>query len=112
MRHLSLLLIGTLGALQAQAGDLKDPTRPPLVVVEGPLKQAAAAPLLPQVSAIFISSTRRVAVVDGQPVRAGDQVGAFHIEEVTAQGVRYSSAGHSAFAPLAVVHPFTQGSVP
>ncbi len=99
MRYLTLLLIAALGA--AQAADLKDPTRPP--ILEGvPIKHADAAPVLPQVSAIFMSSTRRVAVVNGQPVRAGDQVGVFHIEEVTAQGVRYSCAGRSAFAPLAV----------
>jgi hypothetical protein len=53
------------------------------------------------VSAVFISSFRQVAIFNDQPVRVGDHVGAFRIDEINPNGVRYSAAGHSAFAPLA-----------
>ena len=64
----------------------------------------AAPPPLPCISAIFISGSRRVAIFNDQPVQVGDRVGAFRIEEITVNGVRYSAAGHSAFAPLAGHH--------
>jgi hypothetical protein len=100
MRHAPLLIFAGMFSLSASAADLKDPTRPP--ILEVPIKLTDEHKLLPRVSAIFISSTRRIAIFNDQPVRAGDQVGVYHIEEVTALGVRYSTAGHSAFANLAV----------
>jgi hypothetical protein len=48
---------------------------------------------------------RRIAIFDAQPVRAGDTVGAYRIDEVDALGVRYSVSGHSEFAPLATTAP-------
>jgi hypothetical protein len=93
------LLLAGVFSLPAGAADLKDPTRPP--ILEVPIKLIDEHKLLPRVSAIFMSSTRRIAIFNDQPVRAGDQVGAYHIEEVTARGVRYSTAGHPAFANLA-----------
>lgn len=98
MRCLALLAPLLLLTLPAVADGLKDPTRPPVVV-------AAAAhpkprPVLPRVSAIFVSNDRRVAIVDDQPVRVGDSVGIYHIDEINAGGVRYSASGHSAFAAL------------
>jgi hypothetical protein len=92
-----LLLAGVL-RVPANAADLKDPTRPPILNV--PIKHADEHRPLPHVSAIFQSSTRRIAIFDDQPVRAGDRVGAYRIDEVTAHGVRYSTLGHSAFASL------------
>ncbi len=55
---------------------------------------------MPIVSAIFVSPTRSVAVFNDQPVHAGDRVGEYHIDEVSPRGVRYTTAGHTAFAPL------------
>jgi hypothetical protein len=89
----------TAVAQPARGAELRDPTRPPLPVVPGKHSEEHK----PQVSAILLSSTRRVAIFDTLPVRAGDTVGVYHIDEVDAQGVRYSSSGHSAFAPLATV---------
>jgi hypothetical protein len=89
----------TLGvALCANAADLKDPTRPPVTSTPG--KPSGEHRLAPRVSAIFLSSSRRIAIFDAQPVQAGDSVGIYHIDEIEAHGVRYSSSGHSAFAPL------------
>ena len=55
----------------AGAGTLRDPTRPPLPIVPG----KHAEEHKPQVSAILLSRTRRIAIFDAQPVRAGDTVG-------------------------------------
>jgi len=55
---------------------------------------------MPIVSAIFVSPTRSVAVFNDQPVHAGDRVGEYRIDEVSPRGVRYTTAGHTAFAPL------------
>jgi hypothetical protein len=74
-----------------------------------PVKHADEHPLLPHVSAIFLSSRRRIAIFNDQPVRAGDRVGNYRIDEVTGQGVRYSSVGHSGFAPLGRVGAVASG---
>ncbi len=111
MRCVTLLLLVSGFGPQAQATDLKDPTRPPIVEVS--IRHADERKLLPHVSAIFMSNTRCIAVFDGHPVRAGDIVGEYRIDAVTAQGVRYTTSGRTAFAPLiAVRQPATQGSVP
>jgi hypothetical protein len=76
-------------------------------------KPAAEHKLLPQVTAIFLSSSRRIAVFNGQPVHAGDVVGGYRIDEVTALGVHYSASGRSAFAALALptaAHPLQDPS--
>ena len=94
-----LLAAATILCAAAAAGaDLKDPTRPPAP----PAASAHPAPKapLPRVTAIFVSDERRVAIFNAQPVRVGDSVGKYRIEAILADGVRYSSDGHSAFAAL------------
>jgi hypothetical protein len=91
------LLLATGAA--AAAGDLKDPTQPPALPSQ--VTHAAEHVSQPKVSAIFFSGVRRIAIFNEQPVHAGDVVGAYQIDEVTVDGVRYTSGGHSAFAPLA-----------
>jgi hypothetical protein len=98
VRWVVVLLLAGVFSPSANAEDLKDPTRPPIMDV--PIKHNDGIKLLPHVSAIFVSSTRRIAIFNDQPVRAGDRVGAYLIDEVNARGVRYSNAGHSAFAAL------------
>jgi hypothetical protein len=98
VRYVGLLLLAGVFSLRATAGDLKDPTRPP--IIEVPIKHIDEIRLLPHVSAIFVSSSRRIAIFNNQPVRAGDRVGAYRIDEVNTRGVRYSTAGHTAFAAL------------
>jgi hypothetical protein len=97
MRAAPLLLILCCG-WPAHGADLKDPTKPPAAAAPSAIR---SAPVLPVVSAVFISSFRQVAIFNDQPVRVGDHVGAFRIDEINPNGVRYSAAGHSAFAPLA-----------
>lgn len=94
---LVILLASSLAA-GAVATDLRDPTRPPAPVVA--VKHSTERVLLPRVSAIFVSSARRVAIFDDQPVHEGDVVGGYLIEAITATGVRYRHAGLVAFAPL------------
>jgi hypothetical protein len=99
VRCLAILLL-VLGVLpRANGADLRDPTRPPAAIT--PALQGGEHKLLPRVSAVFLSSRRRIAIFNAQPVQAGDSVGIYHIDEIDARGVRYSSSGHSGFAPLA-----------
>jgi hypothetical protein len=95
---LALAIAGGI-APHASGGELRDPTRPPTAIIT--VKHAEEPK--PKVSAVFLSNTRRIAIFNAQPVRAGDTVGIYHIDEVDAQGVRYSAAGRSDFAPLAAV---------
>jgi hypothetical protein len=97
-----LLLVAC--APYAGSADLKDPTKRPVIAQAAAAAAGHAAAALPVVSAIFYSGTRQVAIFNDQPVQVGDRVGAFRIEEITVNGVRYSAAGHSAFAPLAGHH--------
>jgi len=99
MKTFALLAAAALLAAGATAADLRDPTRPPEVVV--PAKHHEQHLSLPIVSAIFISGSRRVAIFNEQPVHEGDSVGAYHIETITASGVHYRSAGQLVFAALA-----------
>jgi hypothetical protein len=103
VRHAAALIVALASvpglALHASGEELRDPTRPPAPLVMG----KHAEERKPQVSAVFMSNTRRIAIFNAQPVRAGDTVGIYHIDEVEAHGVRYSASGHSEFAPLAAV---------
>ncbi len=98
MRHAPIWILALLCAALADAADLKDPTLPPMPVRSS--QHVATPKPLPRVSAIFISESRRIAIFDDLPVQAGDSVGVYQIDEVTARGVRYRSSGHDAFAPL------------
>jgi hypothetical protein len=87
--RLLLPLLAACALTTAVADPLRDPTRPP---------QAAGARAAPQeqapvLSAVFTAGDRRSAIVNGRLVRAGDSVGAFTIEDVLADGVRYRRAG-------------------
>ncbi len=104
MRNTTLtlaLLIASLGAPVA-GGDLRDPTRPPTAqavrTVHGPVISE------PRVSAIFLSGTRKVAIVNDRLVKVGDTLGDLVIDEITSTGVRYRSAGHLKFAALPSAH--------
>jgi hypothetical protein len=99
VRCFAVLQLALAFSFPATAEDLKDPTRPPFLEV--PIKHIDEIKLLPRVSAIFVSRTRCIAIFNDQPVRAGDHVGAYRIDEVTARGVRYTTDGHTAFAALA-----------
>ena len=78
--------------------ELKDPTRPTGIIAPG--KHTEEPKALPRVTAVFLSGMRRIAIFNAQPVHAGDSVGGYHIDEIAAEGVRYSVDGRSGFAPL------------
>ena len=103
MRHAAALTlalaVANVIAPHASGEELRDPTRPPTAIITA----KHAEEHKPQVSAVFVSNTRRIAIFNAQPVRAGDTVGIYHIDEVGAHGVRYSESGRSDFAPLAGV---------
>jgi MSHA biogenesis protein MshK len=100
MRHVSRTALLSLACSTAAiAADLVDPTRPPVVA----RKVTGTAPVvdaLPRVTAIFQSGERRVAVFEGQVVKAGDRVGDVFIESISVDGVRYRRAGRVEFARL------------
>jgi len=82
----------------SHADTLVDPTRPPITVHKsGPAREVESDV---RVTAIFQSGERRVAVLNGQVVTAGDRVGAVTIQEINADGVRYVRAGRVEFARL------------
>ncbi len=84
-----LLPLCALLATAVAADPLRDPTRPPQAA--GP--HAAAIEQAPVLTAVFATGERRSAIVNGRLVRAGDSVGAFTIEDVLVDGVRYRRAG-------------------
>ncbi len=104
---LAVLGFVVAGGAASEATELRDPTRPPVAVA--PAAHVPKPAALPCVSAIFVSAARRVAIFDGEPVHAGDNVGPYTIETITATGVHYRLKQQTAFAPLKTVpdHPPT-----
>lgn len=91
MSRLALGIAGLGLALTAGADGLRDPTRPPLAQTH------AAAPQepLPQLSAVLTFDGKRVAIFNGRLVRPGSVVGAYTIESVLEDGVRYRHASQT-----------------
>jgi hypothetical protein len=75
-----------------QAGELRDPMRPSgaPTAASAPRAHAPAATL--KLEGV-IGGERRVAIINGRLVRAGDVVAGARILEVFAAGVRYERAG-------------------
>jgi hypothetical protein len=95
-----LLWIGVLTLTwTANAEDLHDPTRPPL------LEHHAAAPLesAPTLSAVLNFNGERSAIFNGHLVHGGSVVGGYTILAVLEDGVRYRHAGQS--QELHMPHP-------
>jgi hypothetical protein len=86
-----LLLLGGLGLASAASGEeLRDPMRPPLAEVRSAASVQEAAPVL---SAVLNFNGQRMAIFNGHLVRSGSSLGAFTIEAVLEDGVRYRHAG-------------------
>jgi MSHA biogenesis protein MshK len=88
------LLAGMVASeLGAQgAGQIPDPTRPPDALPESVETSEAPAAGARRLTAIVISPTRRVAVVDGVTVRVGDAVGHARVSAIEPLEVRLSGA--------------------
>lgn len=68
---------------------VRDPTRPPLNATMSLVTREAA----PVLSAVLGTGNERIAIFNGQLVRGGGSVGAYVIETVFEDGVRYRRAG-------------------
>jgi hypothetical protein len=82
----AMALTLTLTGLSVSAAELRDTMRPPALPAAVAVR--VPDPVTATVTAIFISESRRTAVVDGQLVRAGDRVGLCLVEAVLENGVR------------------------
>jgi hypothetical protein len=90
-----LLVLSVVSSVHADS--LTDPMRPAnLPARSGVVSDTAAA----RVTAVFLANGRRVAVLDGRVVKQGDRFGDLTIQEVLADGVRYSRGGRSEIARL------------
>jgi hypothetical protein len=94
-RYLATLLL-SMTAQAVGADRLVDPTQP------AHARAASASEIMPavRVEAILQSGERRLAIVNGKVVRAGDRLGSIQILEVNTEGVRYSQAGETNIARL------------
>src|SRR5690242_8799354 len=96
----ALAAVATLACNPSRAGDeLVDPTRPVSIL---PATAAVRHPGEVKVQAILERDGHRVAIVEGQVVRAGDRLPWGQVEEVTTSGIRYVSAGRTRLAVLEV----------
>jgi hypothetical protein len=94
-RYLATLLL-SMTAKAAVADRLVDPTQPAHTRPANNGETLSAV----RVEAILQNGERRLAIINGKVVRAGDRVGAIQILEVTADGVRYSRGGETSVARL------------
>lgn len=89
-----------LAASCAHADALIDPTRPAFASTKSSSPMARSVDPVARVTAIFQSGERRVAVFDGRVVKAGDRIGDVAIQEILADGVRFTRAGRVELARL------------
>ena len=83
-------LIALLASLAAaRAGEPRDPMRPP--ARETPAASATVREELPVVSAVLNFNGKRTAIFNGRLVHEGSVVGAYTIDAVLVDGVRYRS---------------------
>ena len=94
-RYLATLLL-SMTAKAAVAERLVDPTQPAHTRPANNGDTLSAV----RVEAILQNGERRLAIINGKVVRAGDRVGSIQILEVTNDGVRYSRGGEVGVARL------------
>lgn len=104
-----LMAIGCIGflATTARAEDppLRDPMRP--YSIERSVERAARV-ARPRVSAILISSTRRVAVIDGETYLEGDVFAGAEIVRIEPKSVHLGRGGTELIMPLVEQTPSPQ----
>jgi hypothetical protein len=98
MKPAWLLMAFLASPAGARAGEPRDPTRPPARESHpsGPAREAA-----PVLSAVMTFNGRRSAIFNGRLVHDGSVVGAYTIDSVLEDGVRYRSAQRSGEVHLA-----------
>jgi MSHA biogenesis protein MshK len=87
----------SITAKAAMAERLVDPTRPP----DASTLPASQPTGTLRLEAILRAGDRNLAIVNGKVVRAGERVGDARIDEIFADGVRYTRDGRSYTAKLA-----------
>ena len=103
---INLVLIGLVhaglvlgaGAARAQELPLGDPMRP--YRVESTPGTERSAPDRLELSAVLISTTRRIAVINGNFYREGDQVAGARITRIEPGSVRLRRGGEDVVVPL------------
>jgi len=100
MMRLEIMFLASLCVATAQADGLRDPMQPPRPVIAVG-RGAVATEAVPTVTAVFSSPTSRNAIFNDHLVKAGDTTGAYVIEAVLDDGVRYRHGGtvHEAHLP-------------
>ncbi len=91
---MAALLIASAGIVSAE--ELRDPTRPHTHSIE---RTVEGAPNF-AVNAIFVSSDRRLAIVNGERVRIGDSVGGATVVDIQKEQVTLSVSGKQFIARL------------
>ena len=72
---------------------LKDPTEPYRPVANGVDGRAGPAPRF-RLTAVLISPTRRVAIVNGKPMHAGDRVAGAELVKIDERSVQLRDGNH------------------
>jgi MSHA biogenesis protein MshK len=75
----------SLLSMNVDAASLNDPTRPPMS--RPVIKTQASAPAGARLTAVLFSDERRVAVIDGKPVREGDRIADAVVTRITSDTV-------------------------
>lgn len=98
-RAISILMVAAMlliGPLQlAAAESLRDPTRPYSARAASPGDPASFV-----VTAVFVSKERRVAIINGQRVVEGNEVGGATVVEIQRQQIRLNLNGKEITARL------------
>lgn len=92
--HYLLLAViaGSLWWTGLHADEFIDPTRPPMVLRSPGVEQKSPATEL-KLDTVLVSPGRRVAVINGNVLREGDEVGGATIEQIDLQGVVINRGG-------------------
>ena len=95
MRSL-VLCLALLVCVSAEARDFRDPTRPyrPPVAVKPPVAKSFV------VNAIFVSSRRQIAVINGQRVAVGDLVDGATVTRIEKHAITLDADGREVTATL------------
>jgi len=83
---LVVLSLSASAAAFAQAS-LTDPTRPPLAAADADPSGASAARTGPRLQSVLISSSRRLAVIDGKTLTLGGEIGGATLTAISETGV-------------------------
>lgn len=96
-RGVQLPLLAVLAVQPTLAEGLRDPMRPPLAHSATPARAPAHALRL---EAILVEGERRVAIVDGKVVRAGDRVSGVVVSAIHVDSIQYTRDGRTHEARL------------